>query len=114
MSLGCGKIVTTYAFPFATVGTVNLTAIPAASAAFCTLFHSSVEMLLASYACSTAGPPAAQLPTFVPQLFVFRAHTMPLLVPDEEIEGVAPGNGNPVGDCGTVEVLNSPVVAFSA
>ena len=40
--------VATYTRPLATVGTENLTALPAASAAFKLLFHSSVDRSVAS------------------------------------------------------------------
>ena len=89
-----------YTFPFATVGTVNFTAFPAVSRPpdAWELFHSSVETLLASYACRTAGPARACPLSLVPYAAALIAHTMPSVVADEaEMEGVAPGNPNVEG-----------------
>src|SRR5262249_28447389 len=89
--------VPTYTLPLATVGTVNFTEFPAASAGFLALFHSSVARLVASYACSTAGP---QREACVVQPPVWSmAHTIPsLLLPEADTEGVAPGKRKGAGD----------------
>src|SRR5271168_997148 len=104
--------VPTYTLPFATVGTVNFTAFPAAFPVPCVLFHSSVARLVASYAWRTAGPqPDA---CCVQYWLLFSTHTMPLAVPCAETEGVAPGNPNVPADCDVCEILNWPVDVLNA
>ena len=44
---------------------------------------------------------------------VSKAHTMPLAVPFEEREGVAPGNGYVVDDCVDCAPPNLPVVGLN-
>lgn len=72
----------TYTFPFAIVVGINLLPRPTLSrVAFMLLFHSSVERLLAEYACKIAELLAKYS----------CAQTMPLLVPLAETERFEPG-----------------------
>jgi hypothetical protein len=98
-----------YTFPFATVATVNFTALPAWSRfAFCELFHNSFARFVASYAWSTAAPPPVSTP-FGPFFAGSIAHTIPFSVADDaEIDGDEPENPNPVGVVDAAVVLNIP------
>jgi len=81
-----------YTFPLATVGTVNVTAKPALSAAAIELFQSSLVRFVALKACKTAGPHPGDCG--VQYLLLSSAQRIPLLAPFDETEGVAPGNPN--------------------
>ena len=71
---------------------MNFTAFPALSAAFWELFQSSPLRFVASYAWRTAGP----LPKEPggPYGLLSMTHTIPLLVPLAETDGVGPEKKN--------------------
>src|SRR5262245_23201035 len=103
------------------VGTVNFTALPAASLTFVELFHNSVAMLVASNACNTAGPAggnggaggAAPWPS-VPWAPVSIAHTIPFVVGFEaDTDGVAPLKRNPLGVLAVGLVENIPFAGLN-
>src|SRR5882672_9863378 len=93
------------------VGTVNFTAFPAPSAALASLCHSSVPRFVASYARKTAGPQLVAWP--VQYVFVLSAHTIPLVVPLAEREGVAPGKLYVSPEWEPAGVVNFPVVGLN-
>ena len=92
--------VPTYTLPLAIVGTVNFTALPARSTLEPALFHSSRPMLVASYACSTAGPHPGD--SAVQNWLLSIAQTIPFALPDAEIEGVAPWRRALTGGAATI------------
>ena len=96
--------VPTYTFPFATVGTVNLTAKPAAFIGPCELFHNSVPRLVASYAWSTVGPHPGD--PVVQDWVLSSAHTIASELSGlVDIDGVAPGKLYEVAEVEVGELL---------
>src|SRR5271154_1671207 len=96
------------------VGTVILTAFPAVFPVPLELFQSSVARFVASYACRIAGPAArVGFVSLIPDWLESMPQTIPLVVPDDETDGVTPGKPKVVGDCETGVVVNRLVKGFT-